>query len=55
MGVQEDAQFTPVHLVHQFTKLADRPLTKNRGFPTPYRIVSLQGPQPKPPTHTHTA
>ena len=35
-GVQEAAQFTPVHLIHQFTKLADHPLMKRRGFPAPY-------------------
>lgn len=38
LGVQEAAQFTPVHLVHQFTKLADHRLTKRHGFPSPYRF-----------------
>lgn len=37
LGVQEAAQFTPVHLIHQFTKLGALPLTKSRGFPAPYR------------------
>lgn len=32
----KNAQFTLVHLVYQFTKLAILPLTENRGFPAPY-------------------
>lgn len=32
----KNAQFTLVHLVYQFTKLAIFSLTKNRGFPAPY-------------------
>jgi hypothetical protein len=33
-----------VHPVHLFTKLGTCPLTKSRGFPTPYRSYSLRGP-----------
>lgn len=47
-GVQEAAQFTPVHLIHQFTKLGALPLTKSRGFPTPYLIVFLRVPRAIP-------
>lgn len=44
LGVQEAAQFTPVHLIHQFTKLGALPLTKSRGFPAPYLNASLRVP-----------
>lgn len=44
LGVQEAAQFTPVHLIHQFTKLGALPLTKSRGFPAPYLTTSLRVP-----------
>lgn len=50
--VQEAAQFTPVHLIHQFTKLADHPLTKRRGFPAPYFMTFCRVPDtvlPEPP------
>lgn len=44
-GVQEPEQFTMVHLVNLFTKLADQPLTKLRGFPAPVSRPVCQGPQ----------
>jgi len=44
LGVQEAAQFTPVHLIHQFTKLGTLPLTKSCGFPAPYLATSLRVP-----------
>lgn len=47
-SVQNDAQFTPVHLVYQFTKLAGQPLTKARGFPAPYHVVLLRVPRQSP-------
>ena len=44
LGVQEAAQFTSVHLIHQFTKLGALPLTKSRGFPAPYYEVGARVP-----------
>lgn len=45
LGVQEAAQFTSVHLIHQFTKLGALPLTKSRGFPAPYLSVLFRVPR----------